>query len=217
MRPWATPPTRESRFLCTAARPGTQGSRTDGWGEIDGLVPRVNTRAARAVAALAALHRCLIAAHSPDGLPDRCAADPTHPPAQSAHRAGTPPARFPIPRPWHRARPTCARRHVRSTFNLSTCRCASFCTWATGPVHGSIGWACFLGCQPFVGEMTSKSVRQPRMRHHGKAAQPMVRRGHGLPAGAPGAPRALPWRRMADQVVGAAGMKRGCVVRPSLA
>jgi hypothetical protein len=55
MRPWATPPTRERRFLCTAARPGTQGSRTDGWGEIDGLVPRVNTRAARAVAALAAL------------------------------------------------------------------------------------------------------------------------------------------------------------------
>ena len=50
MRPWATPPTRERRFLCTAARPGTQGSRTDGWGEIDGLVPRVNTRAARAVA-----------------------------------------------------------------------------------------------------------------------------------------------------------------------
>ena len=132
------------------------------------------------------------AAHSPAGLPDRCAADPTHPPAQSAHRAGTPPARFPIPRPWHRARPTCARRHVRSTFNLSTCRCASFCTWATGPVHGSIGWACFLGRQPFVGEMTLKSVRQPRMRHHGKAAQPMVRRGHGLPAGGPGAPRALP-------------------------
>jgi len=129
-----------------------------------------------------------LAAHSPAGLPDRCAADPTHPAAQSAHRAGTSPARFPIPRPWHRARPTCARRHVRSTFNLSTCRCASFCTWATGPVHGPIGWACFLGCQPFVGEMTSKSVRQPRMRHHGKAAQPMVRRGHGLPAGAPGAP-----------------------------
>jgi hypothetical protein len=49
MRPWATPPTRERRFLCTAARPGTQGSRTDGWGEIDGLVPRVNTRAARAL------------------------------------------------------------------------------------------------------------------------------------------------------------------------
>ena len=133
-----------------------------------------------------------LAAHSPAGLPDRCAADPTHPPAQSAHRAGTSPARFPIPRPWHRARPTCARRHVRSTFNLSTCRCASFCTWATGPVHGSIGWACFLGRQPFVGEMTLKSVRQPRMRHHGKAAQPMVRRGHGLPAGGPGAPRALP-------------------------
>ena len=48
------------------------------------------------------------------------------------------------------------------------------------------------GCQPFVGELTLKSVRQPRMRHHGKAAQPMVRRGHGLPAGGPGAPRALP-------------------------
>ena len=84
------------------------------------------------------------------------------------------------------------RRHRRSTFNLSTCRCASFCTWATVPVHGSIGWACFLGRQPFVGELTLKSVRQPRMRHHGKAAQPMVRRGHGLPAGGPGAPRALP-------------------------
>ena len=139
-----------------------------------------------------------LAAHSPAGLPDRCAADPTHPPAQSAHRAGTPPARFPIPRPWHRARPTCARRHVRSTFNLSTCRCASFCTWATGPVHESIGWACFFGRQPFVGELTLKSVRQPRMRHHGKAAQPMVRRGHGLPAGGPGAPRALAWRRMAS-------------------
>ena len=97
-----------------------------------------------------------LAAHSPAGLPDRCAADPTHPPAQSAHRAGTPPARFPIPRPWHRARPTCARRHVRSTFNLSTCRCASFCTWATGPVHGSIGWDYFLGRQPFVGEITEK-------------------------------------------------------------
>ena len=107
-----------------------------------------------------------LAAHSPAGLPDRCAADPTHPPAQSAHRAGSVSARFPIPRPWHRARPTCARRHVRSTFNLSTCRCASFCTWATGPVHGSIGWACFLGRQPFVGELTLKSVRQPRMRHH---------------------------------------------------
>ena len=133
-----------------------------------------------------------LAAHSPAGLPDRCAADPTHPPAQSAHRAGTSPARLPIPRPWHRARPTCARRHVRSTFNLSTCRCASFCTCATGTVHGSIGWACFLGRQPFVGELTLKSVRQPRMRHHGKAAQPMVRRGHGLPAGGPGAPRALP-------------------------
>ena len=38
MRPWATPPTPERRFLCTAARPGTQGSRTDGWGEIDRLV-----------------------------------------------------------------------------------------------------------------------------------------------------------------------------------
>ena len=158
-----------------------------------------------------------LAAHSPAGLPDRCAADPTHPPAQSAHRAGTVPARFPIPRPWHRARPTCARRHVRSTFNLSTCRCASFCTWATGSVHGSIGWACFLGCQPFVYELTSKSGWQAVERHHGKAAQPMVRRGHGLPAGGPGAPRALPWRRMAAEVVGAAGMKRRCVVRPSLA
>ena len=148
-----------------------------------------------------------LAAHSPAGLPDRCAADPTHPPAQSAHRAGTSPARFPIPRPWHRARPTCARRHVRSTFNLSTCRCASFCTWATGTVHGSIGWACFLGCQPFVYELPSKSGWQAVERHHGKAVQPMVRRGHGLAAGGPGAPRALPWRRMAAEVVGAAGMR----------
>ena len=83
-----------------------------------------------------------LAAHSPAGLPDRCAADPTHPPAQSAHRAGTVPARFPIPRPWHRARPTCARRHVRSTFNLSTCLCASLCMCNTGLLHGQIEWAC---------------------------------------------------------------------------
>ena len=42
----------------------------------------------------------------------------------------------------------------------------------------------------------------------------MVWRGHGDPAGAPDAPRASPWRRMDEQVVGAAGMKRRRVVRP---
>ena len=41
-----------------------------------------------------------LAAHSPAGLPDRCAADPTQPSAQTAHRAGSVSARFPIPRPW---------------------------------------------------------------------------------------------------------------------
>ena len=60
----------------------------------------------------------------------------------------------------------------------------------------------------------SKSVRSRRMRLYGKAAQPMVWRGHGDPAGAPDAPWASPWRRMDEQVVGAAGMKRRCVVRP---
>ena len=62
--------------------------------------------------------------------------------------------------------------HVRSTFKLSTCRRASLCTWVTGPVHGPIGWACLLVRQPFVRELTSKSVPQPRMRLHSKAAQP---------------------------------------------
>ena len=55
----------------------------------------------------------------------------------------------------------------------------------------------------FVRELTSKSVRSRKMRLHGKAAQPMVWRGHGDPAGAPDAPRASPWRRMDEQVVGA--------------
>tara|TARA_B100000780_G_C20667862_1_gene265817 strand:- start:264 stop:398 length:135 start_codon:yes stop_codon:yes gene_type:complete len=41
---------------------------------------------------------------------------------------------------------------------------------------------------PFVRKLTSKSVRQARMRLHSKAAQPMVWRGHGLPAGIPGDP-----------------------------
>ena len=67
---------------------------------------------------------------------------------------------------------------------------------------------------PFVRELTSKSVRSTKMRLQGKAAQPMVWRGHGDPAGDPDAPRASPWRRMGEQVVGAAGIKRRCVVRP---
>ena len=61
-------------------------------------------------------------------------------------------------------------------------------------------------------ELTSKSVRSTKMRLQGKAAQPMVWRGHGDPAGDPDAPRASPWRRMDEQVVGA--YERGS--RPAL-
>ena len=68
---------------------------------------------------------------------------------------------------------------------------------------------------PSMCELTSKSVSQARMRLHHKAAQLMVWRDHGVPAGALGASGPLPWRRMADEVVGAAGMKRRCVVPPS--
>ena len=129
MRPWATPPTRERRFLCTAARPGTQGSRTDGWGEIDWLVPRVNTRAARAVAALAALHRCL-SRHTALSA-SQTAAQPiqrTHPPSLLTERVWYPPD-FPF-----RARGTvhgppvpdamCAARSTSQRACARACACA---------------------------------------------------------------------------------------------
>ena len=67
------------------------------------------------------------AAQVPAGVPDPYPADPTHPSAWYTCRAGSQPAISPIPCPWHRARPTCAWRHVRSTFNLSRCLCASLC------------------------------------------------------------------------------------------
>ena len=84
-------------------------------------------------------------------------------------------------------------------------------------VVGQIGWACLHVRHPSMCELTSKSVSQARMRLHHKAAQLMVWRDHGVPAGALGALGPLPWRRVADEVVGAAGMKRRCVVPPSLA
>ena len=84
----------------------------------------------------------LHAAQVPFGVPDPYPADPTHPSAWYTCRAGSQPAISPIPCPWHRARPTCAWRHVRSTFNLSRCLCASLCMCNTWLLHVQMGWAC---------------------------------------------------------------------------
>ena len=83
-----------------------------------------------------------LAAHSPAGVPDPYPADPTHPSAWYTCRTGLQPAISPIPCPWHHARPTCAWRHVRSTFNLSRCLCASLCMCNTWLLHVQMGWAC---------------------------------------------------------------------------
>ena len=69
---------------------------------------------------------------------------------------------------------------------------------------------------PSMCELTSKSVSQARMRLHHKAAQLMVWRDHGVPAGAPAAALVSPWQRTDDEVVGAAAMKGARGVRPSL-
>eukprot|EP00964_Phaeocystis_antarctica_P078014 scaffold48501_cov50-Phaeocystis_antarctica.AAC.1 len=45
------------------------------------------------------------AAHSPAGLPDRCAAGPTHPPVPYAHWLGSQLVISSLPGPWHRAPP----------------------------------------------------------------------------------------------------------------
>ena len=90
---------------------------------------------------LSVLH-VLRAAQVPFGVPDPYPADPTHPSAWYTCRAGSQPAISPIPCPWHRARPTCAWRHVRSTFNLSSCLCASLCMCNTWLSHVQMGWAC---------------------------------------------------------------------------
>ena len=84
----------------------------------------------------------LHAAQVPFGVPDPYPADPTHPSAWYTCRAGSQPAISPIPCPWHHARPTCAWRHVRSTFNLSRCLCASLCMCNTWLLHVQMGWAC---------------------------------------------------------------------------
>ncbi len=49
------------------------------------------------------------------------------------------------------------RRRRRGTFNPSTCRCASPCTWDPELMHGQVGWAWWHMHQPFVCELTSKS------------------------------------------------------------
>ena len=84
----------------------------------------------------------LHAAHVPFGVSDPYPADPTHPSAWYTCRAGSQPAISPIPCPWHHARPTCAWRHVRSTFNLSRCLCASLCMCNAWLLHVQMGWAC---------------------------------------------------------------------------
>ena len=82
---------------------------------------------------------------APAGAPEparRSGDRPVHVPARSAPGGLSHVLGATIPPPRHARTPSPFERHVRSTFNLSTCLCASLCMCNTGLLHGRIEWAC---------------------------------------------------------------------------